>query len=174
MPTKKLKDNNIKAKILSYYMDGLNQKEILDRLQGELPVKKLKAKIEESEYLSPKNIRLGSILLFVLTLLSPVLTVYLRGPEYRFIMTPMVIISTVFASPFLVLGLILKYTRDLRAFSTISLLLMFYTVFYIVVFILISIDVDIWSLSLFPIILFPTIVGEYLKLQKLKAAFAEK
>jgi|GEM_PF-5125715 len=172
-PTKK-QESQIKLKVLKLYLDGHSQEEIQKQLEDQFPAKKLKTIVKENAFLSPKSFRLGAILLFFLTLLTPPITVYIRGYEYRNILDDIMLISIIFSAPFILLGLGLYITKDLKKLRTGALALIFYLVIYILVFVEVSREIKIWTLVLFPLILLPTFVGEYWKLQTLMKQIEKK
>jgi hypothetical protein len=177
MPTKKTskkKQNKqkLKEKILSLYIKGNTQQSIYDQLKEhklgkDLSRKKLKALIKENYFLSPKNFRLGAWLLFILTLVTPPITVYIRGFEYRSIFNEIAITSIIFAIPFAAIAISLHFMKDLKKIYYLAGGMLVYLVIYVIIFLLISSDIKIWTLALFPMILLPTFIEEFFKLKKL-------
>ncbi len=166
MPIKK-KIKKLKEEILNCYLEGMTQDEIIHKYEPQLKKSKLKVLVKESEFLAPKNFRLGSILLFIVTLLTPGLSAYLRGFIYREITGTIFIISTIFALPYLVFCFFFYSIRDIRKLKFIAIAFIAYQLIVIAIYILISIDLKLWTMSMFLVILFPTFVAEYFKLERL-------
>ena len=172
---KKQSKQKLKEKILSLYIKENTQQSIYDQLKEhklgkDLSKKKLKALIKEYYFLSPKNFRLGAWLLFILTLITPPITVYIRGFEYRSIFNEIAITSIIFAAPFAIFGILLHLIKDLKKLYYFAGAMIGYLVIYIIIFLLISSDIKIWTLALFPMILLPTFIEEFFKLKKLIAS----
>lgn len=180
MPTKRVNLNSrekdeLQSEILALYLKGLKQEEIYTKIKGskllkgskKISKKKLQNLIKENHYLSPKNFRLGALLLFFLTILTPPITVYVRGYEYRAILNSIILVSVIFSSPFFVFAILMRLTKNLKTLYYLSASMIVYLVIYILIFLLISDDIDIWTLVLFPLVLMPTFIEELLKLRKL-------
>lgn len=165
---KKTDDQAIKQEILSLYLRGNSQKEIHEQLKDKVQDKKLKILIHESEFLSPKNFRMGAVLAFLITLLTPPISVYLRGFEYRQILDIILVISTTFSLPFLMSAIALRMIKDLKYFTIVVNLFLFYYAFIILLLVFIASDIKIWTIPLFHIVILPTFISEYFKLIRLK------
>lgn len=175
---KKQVDKEIRTKILELYIEGKDQKEILELLskqyEGKADRKKIKVLVFENDFLSPKNLRLGTFLLFFLTLVTPPATVYLRGYEYHSLIYPMLTLSLVFSAPFLIFGILMRLSKSLNRLAQLSLYMLGYIVVYLITYFFISLDIRIWTLIMFPLILFPTLISEYIKLVNLKKFITSK
>jgi hypothetical protein len=175
--TKKQLESQVRMKIIELYLEGKGQTEIMKSLTKQFSEKvnskKLKIMVFESEYMSPKNLRLGAFLLFALTLITPPATVYLRGYEYHTLVYPMLTLSLVFSAPFLIFGVLMQLSKSLNRIVTLSLYMLGYIVVYLITYFFISLDIRIWTLIMFPLILLPTLISEHIKLMNLKK-FVEK
>lgn len=167
-PRSKARKNTseLRKEILKLYVKGLPQDEICSELKGRMEARKLKTLVKENEFLSPKNFRLGALLLFLITAFAPPLTIYARGFEYRELLDDMIILSAIFSTPFLILWIVLERLHDLRQLNLLAQFLLGYLFVYIVVYINISFELKLWTLCIFPIILMPTFLQEYWKLRK--------
>lgn len=159
--------SKLNEEILDLYLSGFGQDEIYEKLKGEINEKELRTIIKENAFLSPKNFKLGTILLFLLTLLTPPISVYLRGYEYREIVFEIAFLSSIFAFPHVLLGVFFYQTKDIRRLIKLASISLAYQFIVIIIYILVSIDIGVWTISLFLIVLFPTFLGELIKLIKL-------
>lgn len=171
---KKIEEGKIRQEILSLYLEGISQKEIYNTLKEQISGKKLKVMIQESEFLSPKNFRLGAILAFLITLLTPPISVYLRGFEYQEILDIIFMISASFSLPFILFAIALYMTKDLKWFVSIVHIFLFYYIFIIFLLVFIANDIKIWTIPLFHIVILPTLLSEYFKLIRLKNEMSSK
>ncbi len=165
----KLNEKKIKEEILLLFLDNHTQEEILSILEGKyptLPKKKLKSLIQTNIFLSPKNMRLSTILFFFLFLLFPMFDIYLKGPYYKDFIIPIFILS-IFISSIIILFMILLYqTNNLSKLLFISTLYMIYLAISIIFLTIIGIFIHIFTISLLHIIIYIILIQEYIALYK--------
>ncbi|MBD3280310.1 hypothetical protein GF389_02180 [Candidatus Dojkabacteria bacterium] len=156
--------------ILQMFLDGKSQDEIFRKLSSQESApkpKKLLNKIRENQYLSPKNFKYGSVLVFFTAYLSPVFAIYMRGYEYELLLGPVLVLSMILSSPFLIFAFAFFYTKDIRRMHKIGAAFLIYYFIYLITFAAVAIDISLWTIVLFPLVIFPTMLIEWLKLGSL-------
>lgn len=166
MPTKNT-EKQLKEKILNDLLAGSTQEQIEHKYSKEYSKKKVNKFLKDSEFLSPKNFRLGTLLVFALTLIAPPFSIYLRGSEYSHLFKPILITSIVFSTPFFIFSRVLNSTKDIRTLYKLSVGFLLYLTFYFIVFAAIAIEIRVWTLIVFPVILLPTFISEIIKFGRL-------
>ena len=162
-----------KEKILQMFLEGKNQEEILETLHGpsekkkKAELRKLHNQIRENAFLSPKNIKYGSILVFFVTYLSPVFAIYMKGYEYEVLLRPIFILSLILSIPFLIFAIYFYLTKNLKTISIGGLAFLIYYVVYLITFMAIAADIHVWTIILFPLVIMPTMITEWFKLRLL-------
>ncbi|MBN1331335.1 hypothetical protein JW978_00415 [Candidatus Dojkabacteria bacterium] len=166
MPTKSSL-SDIKKNILKMFIQGKSQTEIFDELEDSFKgkPKKLQMLIRENAFLSPKNFKYGSFLVFFVAYLSPVFAVYMKGYDYSLLIRPILTLSLILSTPFLWFAIVLYFTKDLRKISSLSIGFLIYYVIYLITFLTIAIDIHVWTIVLFPVVIFPTMLFEWAKLR---------
>ncbi len=163
-----MKDKNLEKIVLELYLSGKSQEEIYNELKTKkIKKRKIKSLIKENIFLSPKNIKLSPLLYFFIFLFFPSLDIYIKGDYYRDILTPIVKFSIFISSFFILFFIILYKTKDLRDLLKISSLFIIYLTLSIIILLSVAIYIDMWTIALFPIVIYPTVINEYRKLKKL-------
>lgn len=176
MLTKKIDLKKIREEILELYIKDKSQEEIQRDLKKKhgLKPRKLKELINENAYLSPKNIKYSAVLAFFIAYAAPGYSIYLRGYEYAELVRPIFALSLFFSSPFLVFAIWLYLLQDIRTIKKTSFFMLVYYLVYLIVLTTIAIDLQIWTILVFPALLFPTMVMEWIKLDSLIQKLGKK
>ena len=159
----------LKQNILKMFLSGKSQTEIFDELKesSKIKPKKLQTLIRENAFLSPKNFKYGSVLVFFVGYLTPVFAIYMKGYEYNLLIKPIFILSLILSVPFIVFAILFYFNKDLKRISNIAVAFLIYYLIYIITFLSVAADIRVWTIVLFPIVIFPTMLVEWIKLQVL-------